>query len=49
MKKLKRIINGECNVVIKELLNDAEKDADMYKNEEHEEGKRENVKIDCTR
>jgi hypothetical protein len=49
MTKFKRIINGECNFVITELFDNAEKAADMSNNGEPVECKIDNLRIDFTR
>ena len=49
MTKFKRIINGECNFVITELFDNAEKAADMSNNGESVECKIDNLRIDFTR
>ena len=48
MTKFKRIINGECNFVITELFDNAEKAADMSNNGEPVECKIDNLRIDFT-
>jgi len=49
MTKFKRIINGECNFVITELFDNAEKAADVSNNGEPVECKIDNLRIDFTR
>jgi len=49
MTKFKRIINGECNFVITELFDNAEKAAEMSNNGEPVECKIDNLRIDFTR
>ena len=49
MSKYKRIINGECNFIITELFDDAEKAADVSNNGEPVECKIDNLRIDFTR
>ncbi len=48
MTKFKRIINGECNFVITELFDNAEKAADVSNNGEPVECKIDNLRIDFT-
>ena len=48
MTKFKRIINGECNFVITELFDNAEKAADVSNNGEPVECKIDNLRLDFT-
>ena len=48
MTKFKRIINGECNFVITELFDNAEKAADVSNSGEPVECKIDNLRIDFT-